>query len=126
LRQAFGEDVFAHVIAKEVSDSTADLVVVEGIRRHQDYATLSRLPNFVLVAIDVSPKIRFARMKTRAQNPDEVEMTWEDFERISARTTEVSLLEVMQDATERLRNDGTVDELIASTENLLIRLKKSA
>lgn len=124
LRQAFGEDVFAHVIVKEVSESPADIVVVEGIRRHQDYETLSRIPHFVLVAIEVTPEVRFARMKARGQNTDEADMKWEDFQRISARTTEVSLLEVMRNAKEHLHNDGTPAELFAHVEALLKRLQK--
>ena len=119
LRQGFGEDLFSRVIAADAREATTDLVVIEGIRRPMDIATLSHLPNFVLVAIDVDIETRFARMKARGQNAGEKDMTWEQFLSEEQRSTEISIPGVMKEAKYTLKNNGSVDDLAKEAEQLL-------
>ena len=123
LREGFGEDLFSRVIAEDAREAKTDLVVIEGIRRPMDLATLSPLPHFVLVAIDVSDQVRYERMRGRGQNAGEKEMTWEQFLAEEQRSTEISIPAVMKEATHRLRNDGTVEELAEQIESLLKALR---
>lgn len=123
LREGFGEDLFSRVIAEDARGAKTDLVVIEGIRRQMDLATLSPLPNFVLVAIDVSDQVRYERMRGRGQNAGEAHMTWEQFLAEEQRSTEISIPGVMKEAAHRLRNDGSVEELTEHVEELLKKLR---
>lgn len=124
LRGAFGEDLFSHVIAKDAAKASTNLVVIEGIRRDMDLATLSPLPHFILVAIDVDTDVRFARVKTRGQNAGETEMTKEQFLAEDQRSTEASIPGVIKQAKEHIKNNGSLEELKEEIEALLKRINK--
>ncbi len=126
LRHTFGEDLFSRVIAEDAREASTNLVVIEGIRRHMDIATLSPLPNFVLVSIDVDPDVRFGRLKNRGQNSGEAEMTKEQFLAEGQRSTEITIPTVMAEATEHLKNDGSLEDLKVEIEALLKRLDYKA
>ncbi len=122
LRQGFGEDLFSHVIAEDARIAKTDLVVVEGIRRSQDLTTLSHLPHFVLVAIDVERETRFGRIKARGQNSGETIMAWEQFMVEEARSTEMSIPGVMNLAAHHLKNNGSIRELMGAITELMQKL----
>lgn len=122
LRAGFGEDLFSRVIAEDAREATTDLVVIEGIRRDMDIVTLAPLPNFVLVAIDVETEVRFGRLKNRGQNSGETEMTKEQFLAEEQRSTEITIPGVMAKATERIKNNSSLEELKIEIESLLKRL----
>ena len=124
LREGFGEDLFSRVIAADAKEAQTDLVVVEGIRRPQDLATLSNLDNFVLVSIDVADEIRFARMKARGQNAGETDLTWEQFQADNQRSTEITIPGVMKEATYHLKNEGTREELEQEIEKLMQKISQ--
>ncbi len=119
LRQGFGEDLFSRVIAADAREAKTYLVVIEGIRRPMDIATLSHLPDFILVAVDVDIQIRFARIKSRGQNAGEKDMTWEQFLAEEQRSTEISIPGVMKEATHHVKNDGTPEALVEELERLM-------
>lgn len=123
LRREFGEQTLSFAVARDAVSSSAPLVVIDGIRRVEDVAALEPLPNFVLVAVIASPEIRFARIGRRGEKTDEIGLSWEEFQAQEARSTEVTIPAVMQRASHRIENNGTLDELNAQIEGLLKKLK---
>lgn len=119
VRQSFGEDTFAKVMAEDVKNDTSNIVVVEGIRRPDDAVYLRELPNFILVAIDADEKIRFNRISARSENPDDQGKTFEQFRQEQAQESEQKIVEIMKDATVTLNNNGSMEELYAAVENIL-------
>lgn len=126
LRAGFGEDLFSRVIAEDAREASTNLVVIEGIRRDMDIATLSPLPNFVLVAIKVDVDVRFQRAKNRGQNSGEAEMTKQQFLAEEQRSTEITIPGVMAKATQHIKNNGSLEELKIEIEALLKRLDYKA
>ncbi len=122
LRSAFGEDLFSRVMAEDAREASTELVVIEGIRRPMDIVTLSQLPHFILVAIDVDTDVRFERAKKRGQNAGETTMTKEQFLAEDQRSTEASIPGVMKEAKERIKNNGTMEELKEEIDALLKRI----
>jgi len=118
-REAFGQDLYAKVMAGDVGKADHDIVVVEGIRRMDDVKELKKLPNFKLVAIEADMKIRYERLKVRGENSDDNSKTWEEFQEDHKLETEASIPEVMTKADVTINNNGSLEELHKQLDELV-------
>lgn len=119
LRGTFGEDLLAKVIARDAEASSHKLVVVEGIRRLADIAYLQQIPGFILVEIAADIDVRYQRIIERRENPDDATKTFEQFLKDHERSTEISIPEVIAKATERIDNNGSLEELHRQLDTLV-------
>lgn len=119
LRQNFGEDVLAKAIAKEASALSADIIVIDGVRRMADIRYLKELPGFILAGVDADPKIRFERMKTRNENKGDSEKTFETFLKDHEAEADREIPEVMSHATVTFENSGNLEELFEKVDQIL-------
>ncbi|MDD3435072.1 MAG: AAA family ATPase [Patescibacteria group bacterium] len=111
LRQAYGEDLLARALTKQVSEANNDLIIVDGIRRLADIEYLKHLDNFYLIAIEAKLELRYQRALSRAENPGDAKKSWEEFLADEAKETEVTIPAVMAQANYTLENNGTLEEL---------------
>ncbi len=126
LRQTFGQDALANAMEKQVDESRAELIVVDGIRRPEDIEDLRKNPSFHLIEISASPETRFERLKKRGEKPDEAAMTWEDFLAMSQRETEATIAAVAAQAEKKITNEGDLAALEKQIEELVAGLRQSA
>jgi len=119
IRATFGQDILAAAIAGDAKKDTNKIVIVEGIRRMPDIEHLSKLPDFVLVEIFAEPKTRYERLVKRNENPDDSAKTYEQFLADHERSTELSIPEVITHATERIDNNGTIEDLHQQLDKLV-------
>jgi dephospho-CoA kinase len=124
LRSAYGEDTLAKTIAKDAENDPNPLIVVEGIRRVADIIHLQKLPNFVLIEIFADPKIRYERLIARQENVDDSTKTYEQFLADQQRSTELSILEVVKQARERVDNSGNLENLHQQLDTLVEKYTK--
>lgn len=122
LRQQFGEDILAKVIAEDVRVDTHDIVVVEGIRRLADIQYLQQMPEFHLVAIDATEDNRYQRLITRGENPDDASKTREQFTKDQQAESESAIPDVMQRSAYHINNDGTLEQLQHQLDQLITSL----
>lgn len=123
LRQGFGQNILAKAMGRQIENSTADIVVVDGIRRLEDIEDLTTNPNFHLIEISVDPKVRFERLKKRNQKPGESEMTWEDFLAVGQKETELTIAKVAEQAPIKLNNEGDIQGLEKQLDELVSQFK---
>lgn len=121
IRGAYGEDIMAKVIAKDVENDPHELIIVEGIRRMADIEHLSKLPNFVLIEIFAEPKTRFERLIKRGENTDDTTKTFVQFLEDHKRSTELSILDVVPHADKHIDNNGTMEELHVQLNALVVQ-----
>lgn len=124
IRSTFGEDTMAKTLAGDVAEDANEIIIVEGIRRMADIAYLSKLPNFILVEIFADPKTRHYRITQRTENQDDQTKTFEQFMEDHKRSTEMSIPEVIEHATEHIDNNGTIQNLEQNLDNLLKKYSK--
>ena len=125
LRQTFGEDLFAKVMAKDVATETASLVVVDGIRRLADIEYLKKVPGFTLASIEATPEIRHARLVKRAENEGDAQKTFAQFQLDQQQLeTEISIPGVMAEAKFRINNDRDFDTLYRQLDGIIAQIKK--
>lgn len=124
LRQTFGEDLFARTMAKDVAACEAEMIIVDGVRRLADIDHLKQLPGFHLIAIDADPKIRHARVVSRAENVGDDQKSLEEFLRESRELeTEASIPGVMAEASYVIDNSTDLAALQAQLDDLVAKIK---
>jgi dephospho-CoA kinase len=123
LRQQYGEDILAKAIAKNVSESADDIIVVDGIRRLADIKYLQEVPGFVLIAIDAKPEIRHARSVSRNENAGDAEKNYEEFLADHQKETELTIPEVMSKADFVISNDGDFEDLYKQIDELVEKIR---
>lgn len=124
LRHQFGEDLLAKIITADAKNDHHEIVVIDGIRRDADMIYLKTLPGFVLFSIEVAAETRYQRLIKRKENADDASKTYEEFLIDSQRETELAIPKVMSQANYKLNNNGTLNELYAQIENIIIDLEK--
>lgn len=119
VRDAFGEDVLSYAVEKKSLTAPEEIIVVDGIRRPEDIVALEPLPQFKLISIDVSPELRFERMKKRGEKAGETDMTWEEFQAQEDAETERTIPSVMERAWKTIPNEGTKEELESAVREIM-------
>lgn len=119
VRGTFGEDTMAKVMAKDAETDPNNLIVVEGIRRMADIEYLSKLPDFVLVEISADLEKRYERLTKRREKPDDATTTLEQFKKDHKRSTEITIPEVASHATEKIDNNGNLENLQKQLDDLI-------
>jgi len=125
LRNAFGEDLLAKVIAVDASKLDSAIVTIDGMRRMADIKYLKELPNFYLIKVEVDAKIRFERVRARNENVGDKDKTFEQFLAEENYETEKSIPEVMNFAKISIDNNGTLKELYSQTDKIVAEITKS-
>ena len=124
LRKAFGEDVLSRVILAKAEGSDAEFVVVDGIRRLPDMVHMETDEHFYFCYVDVTPEKRFERLTHRRQNTDDASKTAIQFEKDAQLETEVGIRDLKDRADFVIDNDGTLDELHAQVDEMVIELQR--
>jgi dephospho-CoA kinase len=98
--------------------------VIESLRTEGEIATLRAKGNFLLLAVDADPKLRYERIVARGSETDKI--SFEKFLADEAREmhatdpTKQNLARCIELADHRLINDGTVKDLCAQVDRILL------
>jgi dephospho-CoA kinase len=123
LRGTFGKDLFSKIIAEEIKNSKAKLIILPNVRTNIDLIHLKKLPGFVLVAITADPKIRYERLTKRGQNADDKTKTWDQFKNDQHLSTEIHIKKLAKKAHYHLDNNGNERELYSQIEEIFKKLR---
>lgn len=119
LRQNFSEDIMSKVIAQDAKNSTADVIITEGVRRPSDVVDLKALPNFILIYIKTDEQIRFSRLSTRGEKPDDATKTYEQFQNDGKQEPEQQILAIAATANFTVDNNGTKEKLFQQLDEIV-------
>lgn len=125
LRENFGEDILAKVIAHDASHDQSEAIVIDGVRRLADIKYLKELSEFRLIYIEADIRKRYERIIKREENPDDQNKTFEAFEKENQAESELQIRDLRNRADFVIDNNGAmealhhqVDEIIKKCENL--------
>ena len=119
LRGAFGENIFAKVMAEDIKEDRSEIVVVDGVRRTEDIEFLRKDPDFKLVFVETSLENRYERIIKRGENSDDKSKTFEEFKFDAQREAELTIAGLKEYADKILDNNGTAEDLEKQIEELL-------
>jgi len=119
LREKFGEDLFAKVIAKEVENDPAKIVCVDGIRRPDDILYLKKMPGFILINIFADMEKRYQRIIARTENTDDKQKTFEEFKTDHQKEAEQTIAQIAAQAQEKVDNNESFEKLYEQLDTLV-------
>jgi len=112
----------------EQAAKTGQNCVIESIRTLGEVVSLRAKGNFVLLAVDADPDLRYGRIKTRNSETDHVTFSTflenERREMDSDDPNKQNLRQVIRQADITLSNNGSMEELISQVENALSGILK--
>ena len=110
LLEDFGSGTVAHGLEKQIEETEADIIILDGIRWKPDVELLRKFPDHKLVYITANPKLRFERLKNRGEKTGESEMTYDQFQEEENAENELLIPEIGSEADARIENNGTIEE----------------
>lgn len=119
LRETCGEDILSRAIQIGIEKHPSDLIVVDGVRREGDIATLKEVATFHLLGVDAEPRTRYERAKLRAEKIEEANQSFEEFQKLDERSTEVTTRELMKNAEIVFDNNGDFNHLYEQVDQYL-------
>ncbi len=119
LRQTISQDIMSKVIYKDAENATADLIIIEGIRRPSDITYLRELSNFYLIGMNADERVRYERVCLRSEKPDDQTKTWEEFQQDGLAEAEQEIKNIKAEARVQIDNNGTEAELFAQVDKIL-------
>lgn len=122
LRQNFGEDILARVMAEEVKNDISEVVAIDGVRRLADIKYLRELPEFKLVYIETDMKKCYERIVGRGENPDEKRKTFEEFQKDHEQDAELQIKDLKNSADFVIDNNGALEELYRQVEKVIKKI----
>ncbi|MBI5728917.1 MAG: AAA family ATPase [Candidatus Magasanikbacteria bacterium] len=123
LRQQYGEDLLSKVMALDVEQSSAPLIITEGIRRPTDTVYLRKFSNFHIMALNAAERTRYERLTKRSENADDKSKTWEQFQADGRAESEQKIKEIAVEADFKIDNSGTVEQLHKQIDTIVKKLQ---
>lgn len=117
LETGFGPGTVAHGLEKQIQETQAEVIILDGIRWMPDLQLLQEFPEHKLVYITASPKLRFERLKARGEKIGEGEMSFEQFLEEEKATNELFIPEIGSQADVKIENNGSMDEFKEAVQN---------
>jgi len=122
LREQFGQDILANVIAQDAKSAAQPILVIDGVRRPADVKELKEHKGFRLIALDAPAEVRFERMKKRKENPDDAKKSWDQFRIDEKADAELLVPEIMKMADYTVDNSGDVASMHEQLEEIYIKI----
>jgi len=124
LRAKYGPEYVAVELYKRAAANGMD-AVIESLRTEGEVNALRAKGNFVLIAIDADPKLRYERIVKRATGTDKV--TFEEFkhqedrEMHSTDPAKHNGARCIEIADYKIKNEGTLEELQKTIDEILAK-----
>lgn len=119
VRQLFGEDIMAKVIAEDVKKDQHKIIVVDGVRRIADIKYLREIDGFKLVRLVAEPEIRFKRLVERKENPGDEHKTYEQFLADHEKEADAQVPIVMAEANLEIKNNSSLEALYEQVDQIM-------
>ena len=123
IREKFGDDIMSKTLAEDIKNDTHQIISISNVRRPNDVKYLKNLPGFVLVEISADPKIRYERLTKRGEKSDDNNKTFEQFLADHQRSTELTINDIVKEATEHIDNNGNLEDLYEQLDGLVAKYK---
>ena len=123
LRNRFGEDILAKVIANSTILADSEIIVIDGARRLADVSSLLKLPQFRLISITADSKIRYSRVCARNENSGDSSKTLAEFEADERRESEQEIASLSKASHYEITNEADLLSLYRQIDNIFAKIK---
>lgn len=119
LRQNFGEDLFAKVMAEDVRRDEKEVIVIDGIRRLADIEYLEKIPEFKFVYVETDIRKCYERITKRGENTDDNNKTFEKFVEEHNLESELQIKDLKNYADFVIDNDEDFNHLHEQIDKII-------
>ncbi|MBI2411104.1 MAG: AAA family ATPase [Candidatus Kerfeldbacteria bacterium] len=119
MRGAFGEDVFAQVLKKDIEGAQPALAVIDGIRMPKEVEIFSQLPEFTLIYVDAPLRLRYERALGRGEKAGENNMTFQEFQVEESAVTEQNISSLKEKAVAVIENSQSLEYLYSQIRQII-------
>lgn len=110
LEDGFGPGTVAHGIEIKIQKTSADIIILDGIRWWPDLELLEKFTDQKLVYITALSELRYGRLKKRAEKEGEAQMTYEQFLEEEKASNELLIPEIGVKAGTKIVNNGSIED----------------
>lgn len=123
VRKYLGGDILERAIIALVntSSSKSPIIILDGVRRQRDIATLMKVPSisFGLLYLEVDAKTRYARHNARAEKHGDADLTYEQFLKLGSVEAEREIVRMRPLANAIIDNSGELAHLEGALHMLI-------
>lgn len=117
LLEDYGPGTVAHGIEKQINETNAEIIILDGIRWKPDVELLKKFPDSKLVYITADPKLRFQRLKQRGEKDGESEMSYDQFLEEEKAPNELLIAEIGANADTKISNNSNIENFEEEIKN---------
>lgn len=103
----FGNGVISEAVRSKMENSSADIVIFDGVRWLSDVQMIKNFPGGKLVFIDAKKIIRYKRIRNRGEKPEEKNLSFGQFEDEEDALTENFIPQIQGIADFVIENNGS-------------------
>lgn len=108
LRKRFGNNILGEAVKKKIKNIKRGLIILNGIRDWEEYKMIKNL-NGKIVYLTADSKIRWPRVKKRAEKKDDL-ISYKKFLELEKAKTEILIPEIGQKADFKINNNGSKED----------------
>lgn len=112
---AYGIGTLSHALSKQIRETKADIVIMDGVRWKSDVKLIRSFPDNILVYITADLDIRYHRLKLRKEKKDEAK-TYEQFMKEEKAQNELLIPQIGSKADFRIENNGSLEDFKKEVE----------
>lgn len=124
MNDAFGAQALANAAKFSIEGDSADMIILDGIRREAEYKLVKSMKNSILIYITAKQNLRYQRIKKRSEKVGEVGLTFEQFLKEEKSKAESKIPKISKKADIKIENNGSLEEFKSSILKLWPDLKK--
>ncbi len=118
MNETFGQTALAKAAKFFLEGDTADIIILDGVRREAEVRFVRSFKGSVLIYITADQKLRYQRLKTRSEKVGEVGLTFEQFLKEEKSKAEKEIPKICKKADIKIENNGTLEEFKAKIKAL--------
>lgn len=122
LWERFGKQIISQALEKRIEKSSAELVVVNGIRIMDDLEFIKKIPSASSLYVTLDQKSRWERIYGRGEKADDA-VSFEKFLEMEKSATEKHIPEVGKKADFRITNDAGKDDLYKKADKIIEQIR---
>src|SRR5688572_30543872 len=116
MNESFGAEALANAAKFSIEGDSADIIVLDGIRREAELRLVKGMKNNLVIYITAEQDLRYKRLKLRSEKVGEVGLTFEQFLKEEQSKAESEIPKISKKADVTIDNNGTKDEFLKKVE----------
>ncbi len=117
MNETFGAHALADAAKFSIEGDTADVIILDGIRRQAEYDLMKQMGGQVIY-ITAGQDLRYQRLKLRSEKVGEVGLTFEQFLKEEKSKAESEIPKISKKTDLKIENNGTLEEFKAIIKEL--------